>query len=1163
MLSTQLVGQSIWEDRQPDFEVDQRIFAKESRVVQADTDMLKAQLWAAPHERTTAAEQSETIIELPMPDGSVDQFSIVAYDISEAPALERYPDIRTWYGQDRRNPGRTVFLDWTARGFHAIIRGGGEPIVYIDPLGRETIEYYQVYKAADQIADFDFVCETVAENIAEDESPGEQRAAYGCDLLQYRTAISCTAEYSNWHGAFNSSQSNIVQSAVVTSVNRVNSVFTQDLSLRLLLVGDNDELYFYNETQEPFTSNSVFTLADENDPVIVDRIGSAAYDFGHVYTQGGTSGVALGLRQPCRTDRAASATSHAVPENDPFNIDYVSHEMGHQLGGNHTQNNNCNYSSAAGMEPGSASTIMGYAGICNPNVQNNSDAYFHGRNIEEINNYVENPSADGRGCATVINTSLSNPTLDNLVDERVPFGTPLVLRGNASGTNTITYNWEQIDQEQAVMPPQGTSVFGPLFRSNFALDSPDRFLPNLPDVIDGVDPIWEETPQVGRLIDFRLTVRHSNATYGCTEEDDLRLTVDGNLGPFIVTDPANGNQWSDGQTAQIQWDVAGTDANGIDCQNVDIYLLTDGGANFDVIASAQANDGFAEIDLAPGQITNDARIMVRAADNVFYNVSPIDFSIVSSSGSPAISLSSLNGTSQSSCFAVPEESVSFELITTSSGGASDALTPQLTGLPVGAVATFMPANPRPGGLVTLTISNMDQAAPATYSLNLSLTSAEAADNIALTLIKTSGAANSGPSLVSPSDGEIGVDIHPRLTVQNTGSVTYDFQLSTLPDFSNLILNLVDQPANSVQVPAYLDDNTTYYWRSRTNSTESGACGSTSLWTVGSFTTGDCYVYNSTAPPVDISDGPGPIIVEMPLDITDAGTITDLDFYQLDISHTWVSDLEVYLISPASSSVQVLDRPCGSQNDISISFSDEATSTNYPCPPTDGQFYLSEVDPLSDFDNEAISGEWRLRVIDLAEQDGGSINAFSIKACLSDFGSLPVSWLAFTAQSQVDHIQLDWRTEEEVDNAGFWVERTENLLRGEWQELGFVPASGQDRGIYTFDDETAQKGIDYFYRLRQQDFDGRVDYSPIRSARLDGEAAALELFPNPVSDILYFRRLNASLTSERYQLLDAVGRLVQQGQIQAEQGEIPLNDLATGVYYFRLSGQGEVWRVVKK
>jgi hypothetical protein len=94
------------------------------------------------------------------------------------------------------------------------------------------------------------------------------------------------------------------------------------------------------------------------------------------------------------------------------------------------------------MEPGSASTIMGYAGICDPNVQNNSDDYFHAISLQEIAAEVTNGTNGGTGnggntCST--NTTFNNaPTANAGSDYTIPKSTPFVLTGTGSDPNGAT-----------------------------------------------------------------------------------------------------------------------------------------------------------------------------------------------------------------------------------------------------------------------------------------------------------------------------------------------------------------------------------------------------------------------------------------------------------------------------------------------------------------------------------------------------------------------------------------------------------------------------------------------------------------------------------------------------------------------------------------------------
>jgi len=549
----------------------------------------------------------------------------------------------------------------------------------------------------------------------------------------------------------------------------------------------------------------------------------------------------------------------------------------------------------------------------------------------------------------------------------------------------------------------------------------------------------------------------------------------------------------------------------------------------------------------PNATSAAARIMVRSDDNVFYNVSTLDFSIVSAAGTPSIALRAISPLTVSECFATTD-AVDFQLVTNSSGGASAPITWSLSGLPAGVTPTFDLNPTRPGGRLNLTLSGFDAAsvAPGVYTITLTGTSADGTATETLTVEKSGGDGGLGPGNLA-TEGSV-EDIRPTLTAVDSRDGTFEFQVATDPSFNNIIFSSTNEQTPRITLPDYLAASTTYFWRVRLG----GDCGR-SLWSESSFTTGDCSVFSSTAAPVAISSGPPTQTALMTIDVPTNRAILDLDVYQLNLQHTWIEDLEVDLVAPNGDAVRLFDKSCGRDDDIMTSFDDES-DTPLTCPPVNDDFLAPAEGSLAIFDGRLAGGQWTLRVRDQADDDGGELRSFALKICLAE-GSLPVDLVRFNATGKKDYIALDWATELEENNFGFYVERSLATL-DDWTELGFV-AAGTD---YRFDDRTAQPLTDYVYRLRQQDLDGRVNYSELRTARIGETTKALRLFPNPTSGVLNYRLSTTAATATNYTLTDVNGRLLNAGQLNGQSGTISLEGLPAGVYLLR-SG-GDTYRVVR-
>ena len=195
-----------------------------------------------------------------------------------------------------------------------------------------------------------------------------------------------------------------------TMLNRVNEVYNDDLAIKFVMVAGTDTKLNFNTDAEqtgpngPCGANACFTAGqlagcggatlDRNEFVLGQLIGAENYDIGHIglgVDGGGIAGLGV-VGGPFKAD---GCTGLPTPTGDFYAIDYVAHEMGHQMGGDHTFNGtqaNCSPGNRnttpfdTQVEPGSGSSIMAYAGICSSdNLQPHSDPYFSFSSVDQIN----------------------------------------------------------------------------------------------------------------------------------------------------------------------------------------------------------------------------------------------------------------------------------------------------------------------------------------------------------------------------------------------------------------------------------------------------------------------------------------------------------------------------------------------------------------------------------------------------------------------------------------------------------------------------------------------------------------------------------------------------------------------------------------------------------
>lgn len=819
---------------------------REFKVFKLNLEEFKKAIAGAPL-RGEFSGKSSVIAEFPTPEGTFEQFRITESPIMEPGLAAKFPTIKTYKAVGVDDPTATMRFSITVFGLHTMTLSGKRNSMYVDPY-TEDRKTYMVYDKNSLGGDTqDFECLTdqgVKLKSLENEVSTHRVDADDKVLRTYRLAQTCNGEYGDiFEGAGTDAQKKAnIQAQMAITINRVNEIYERDLAITLVFIARNDELIYYNAGTDPW--NGEFNTKTQE--VITTTLNDESlYDIGHNFnTSGGGSAGCLGCvcldgSAPYTGNmKGRGYTGRADPTGDPFDIDYVAHEMGHQFDGWHTMNT-CSRSGsgATEVEPASGSSIMGYAGICATNVQPNSDAHFNYVNIRDITTNIQSGTST---CGA--QTPLTNEppvAITEGAEFTIPRSTPFVLRGSSTdpdGTAEHTFGWSQNDPAQAPGngTPQSTWTAGPLYRSILPTASPDRYMPNISDVVAGnLTPTWEVTPSVAREMNFALVVRDNASGFangiGQTDSELLKVNVE-NVTPFTMSSPNTGVTWNVGTEQMVTWNVGQTANATINCQTINIRLSTDGGFTYPILLACNTPNDGTEPVVIPDNVTGNARIMVEAADNIFYDISDTNFSIANPAPTFVLQradLCSVNEVCQNG-------SVDIDLDFSTVSGFNSSTTFSASGLPGGVGAIFAPNPLSANGTTTMTLNNFVGVAAGSYTISVTGSSTPVTQSISVD-VRVLGSTINPIVLTSPTDTQTGVAITPTLTWNTDVSATsYDVDIATDAGFASIVQSAT-VATNSYVVNPALNQLTQYFWRVRGTS----ACVNGPYSTTFSFTTDAC------------------------------------------------------------------------------------------------------------------------------------------------------------------------------------------------------------------------------------------------------------------------------------------------------------------------------------
>jgi len=1150
--------------------------------VSLDHSELTKQLTLAPKEFMGFGLRSEYTIELPMPDGSLEQFVVWQAPVMESELASRYPSIKSYKAYQKSN--RTIFARFSSgpNGFHGAIKTD-EGMVYIDPYSAGDVHNYMVYYTNDHIDESlkdKTICGT--DDSFQQHEPGKakwgtRRLGDKMELRKYRLALACTGEWGAVRGSVEKALADMV-----AFVERANIVFETELGLTVVLIAKNDELIFLDGATDPYTnSNQGLSLVGQNTSVLNVRIGSGSYEIGHAFSIcNDVGGVAAG--NICTTGKGAGITCHNSPSISNGIVLVFNHEVGHQMTAAHTFNN-CpgqeGQLSQSGYEPGGGSTIMAYPNACGTsNLGVSRDDYYHVISLDQMLSFTNSEGADAYDCAEKvdINNFLPVITMPYKDGFSIPKSTPFFLKASAEDANgdIMKYNWDQFDNQTS--SPLGAPVGNaPIFRSIKPTTNPARYFPNVTRILNGqFTDKTELLPTYGRELTFRFVVRDNNPLGNAAVWDEMKFKVAENAGPFKLTFPVLDYKLKIGEKLNVTWDVANTDIAPVNCKFVDIYIALNNSLDFDsenlkLVSKSTPNDG-QETIIIPNIETIRARIVVKASDNIFlttglYN-SRIDVPTV-----PSFFMD-VTESDKKSCL---PESVTFDFSTVGFSGLSEKINFEVvSGLPTRAEAVFDKTQVTPGETTKLNINLENVTGTAEYEVLVRsyVVGVDTIDRVIKLGITSTDIDH--VALVSPLDGISGVG--PTQTYSwniKPDAVIYDLQVATSPSFNaeTVVLNK-QTTGNSFNSNTFLEKATIYYWRVRaSNSCRDGQWSDIFAFNTESL---NCVVAKSGELTVNISQSGTPK-VEAIVNVFNEGSISDINIKNIKAEHQWTGDLAAYLTAPSGKEVLLWNRKCGSSKGLFLGLDDQSNEF-FQCPINTGRIYRPES-PLSVFNGENMKGNWTLRLEDKASGNGGRLQNFDLELCANIVLNPPVLTRNEVLKihpkdtRDIDRILL---LSEDINNSAAELKYT--LVKAPSKGMLIVNGSPAVAGSLFTQDDIDKNKLKYLHTSESEDdddfrfvvSDGQGGWISITDFIIDVDedfsssvkeevlTERILVYPNPAQDVLNISMIDRENGQFRSTISDMTGRIIISDSFSGTKAVYDIQSLQSGVYLIKIEVDGK-------